>query len=82
MRVAMRIRKPDRVLFEVKTIELRDGMDDGAAVIAEFLRRWEAGGVDLGSVFPRLDNRDLAANPAIATLLRFNGSVPDAFGRG
>jgi hypothetical protein len=69
-RVAMLVHKPDRMKFEVSVVELMDGMDDGAAVIKAFLRRLEAGEVELGSIYPRLDNRDLAAIPRIANLLK------------
>jgi hypothetical protein len=79
-RVAMLVRKPDRLTFKVDTVELKPGMDDGAATIASFLRRWEADEVDLASVYPRLENRDLAAVPGIAKLLTFKGIDADAVG--
>jgi hypothetical protein len=76
-RVALSISKPDRAMFRVSAIDLGPGMDDGARVIADFLPRWDAGEVDLASVYPRLSNRDLAAIPGIATTLAYKGITPD-----
>jgi hypothetical protein len=72
-RVAFLIRKPDRTKFEVGTINLADGMDDGAAVIKHFLSRYQEGLIQLSSVFQRLDNRSLADVPGIAAMLRIKG---------
>jgi hypothetical protein len=55
-------------------------MDDGAAAVAEFRKRWDAGEVDLLSVYPRLDNRELAASPGIARMLKIKGVDPDDLG--
>jgi hypothetical protein len=77
-RLALLITRPDRATFKVGTVELTEGMDDGAAVIKDFLSRWQAGEVDLASVYPRLDNRDLAEIPGITAMLRLKGVVvPD-----
>jgi hypothetical protein len=76
-RVAIAIRKPDRAVFLVSEIELRDGMDDGARIVKDFLDRWRDSKVDLASVYPRYDNAVLAAVPAIAAILRFKGIDPD-----
>jgi hypothetical protein len=70
-RVAMLIRRIDRVAFRVGTVELQDGMDDGAEVIADFVARWGAGQVDLTTVYPRLDNHDLAGLAGVAALMQF-----------
>jgi hypothetical protein len=69
-RVALLIRRLDRVAFQVGTVELQDGMDDGAEIIADFLARWQAGQVDLTAVYPRLDNQDLAGLAGVATLMQ------------
>jgi hypothetical protein len=45
-RVVWLIRRLDRVAFCVTTSDLRDGIDDGAEVIADFMRRWKAGSRD------------------------------------
>jgi hypothetical protein len=74
-RVALLISKPDRVEHRVGTVELKEGMDDGARQIADFNRRWEAGEIDLASVYPRLDNRELAELPGIATMLKLKGGA-------
>lgn len=75
--VALSVRKPDRTTFQVATIELKPGMDDGTRGIAAFIVKWNDGTVDLASIYPRLANRDLAAVPGIATMLRFKGIAPD-----
>jgi hypothetical protein len=72
-RVALLISKPDRVKFTVSSVELDDGIDDGATVIKEFVDKWKAGGVKLSSVFPQLDNRSLADIPGMATMLKLKG---------
>jgi len=72
-RVALLVRKPDRTTFKVDAVPLKEGMDDGARTIATFLRRWQAGEVDLAAVFPRLDDRDLAAIPGIGAMLKIKG---------
>jgi hypothetical protein len=69
-RVALLIRRLDRVAFKVGTVELQDGMDDGAEIIAGFLARWQAGQVDLAAVYPRLDNQDLAGLAGVAALMQ------------
>ncbi len=79
-RVAALIRKPDRVKFQVATVELGEGMDDGARAIADFQRRWEAGEIDLALVCQRLENCDLAQVPSIASMLRLKGVNPDEVG--
>jgi hypothetical protein len=72
-RVVLLISRPDRARYHVGTVELSEGMEDGAACIKAFTRLWEARQIDLASVFPRHDNRDLAAIPAIQTMLRYKG---------
>jgi hypothetical protein len=64
------IRKPDRATFKVRPKDLPDNVDDGVHVITAFKRRWEAGEVDLLSVYSRIDNTDLAEIPSIAEMLK------------
>jgi hypothetical protein len=73
-RFVVLLSKPDRSRFKVGTVELADGMDDGSAPIAAFHQRWEAGEVDLASVYPRVENQELETIPGIATMLRLKGA--------
>src|SRR4029077_10400340 len=66
-RVAMLIRRLDRVAFKVGAVELRDDIDDGREIIADFVRRWDAGRIDLTAVYQRLHNRDLADVAGVAS---------------
>ena len=77
-RVALLIHKPDRAKFAVRTVELTEAMDDGAAAVAAFVQRWESGGVDLGSIYPHLDDRDLAEIESVATMLKYRRGGADA----
>jgi hypothetical protein len=72
-RVVWLIRRLDRVEFRVTTVDLRVDIDDGAEIIADFVGRWEAGRVDLKAVYQRLDDRDLAAVPGVASLMKIKG---------
>jgi hypothetical protein len=72
-RVALFLSKADQTSFKVGTVELTEDMDDGAPVIKLFQERWEAGEMDLAAVYARLDNRDLAAVPGIAAMLKLKG---------
>jgi hypothetical protein len=72
-RVALLISKPDRMSYRVTTAELAADMDDGAAVIKEFVERHEAGKVDLAAVYVQMDNRDMEALPGIAMMLKLRG---------
>jgi hypothetical protein len=72
-RVVWLIRRIDRVEFRVTTVDLRDDIDDGAEIIADFVGRWKAGRVDLKAVYQRLDDRDLAAVPGVASLMKIKG---------
>jgi hypothetical protein len=49
------------------------GADDGRAVIADFIRRFEAGEVELNGTFRRLDNDDIAAIDEIKILMSAKG---------
>jgi hypothetical protein len=72
-RVALMISRPDKTTFKVGPVELQEGVDDGAEIIAHFLDRWEAGQVDLTAVFPRLDNHAVAELASVATMMKFKG---------
>jgi hypothetical protein len=72
-RVVWLIRRIDRVSFRVTTVDLRDDIDDGAEIIADFVRRWKAGRVDLKAVYQRLDDRDLAEVPGVASIMKIKG---------
>jgi hypothetical protein len=76
-KVVLFISKPDQVRFNVGTVELKDGLDDGAPVIKAFTEQWEVEKIKLASVYARLENADLAAIPAIGTMLRLKGLIPD-----
>jgi hypothetical protein len=77
-RVALVISKPDRFKHRVKVVALDPSHDDGAGAIAGFLARWESGGIDLGSIYQRLADSDLAEIPAIATILKYKGGAGGA----
>lgn len=76
-RVALVIRKPDQARFDVRKIDLKPGMDDGAAVIKAFLKRYESGEVDLESIYVRMPDRELASISGVAAILAFKGLAPD-----
>jgi hypothetical protein len=77
-RVAALIQRVDRVKYQVGSVELTDGMDDGANTIAEFQARWESGEINLASVYPKIENSDLAQVPSITAMLRLKGVDPSA----
>jgi hypothetical protein len=79
-RVAVFIRKADVLTFEVSTVELTEGADDGAKAIAEFKRSWDAKEIDLALAYPKMHNCDLAQIPSIAAMLRLKGINPDDIG--
>lgn len=72
-RVVLLVSKPDRATFKVSCLPLTDDMDDGAEVIAAFEARFDAGEVNLRSVYPTLDNDVLAGIPSVAAMLRIKG---------
>jgi hypothetical protein len=76
-RVVVFIRRADRAKFEVSTVDLGEGKDDGTQAIADFKQRWETGEIDLALVYQRPDNCDLAQIPNIASMLRLKGLDPD-----
>jgi hypothetical protein len=71
-RVALLVRRIDRAAYEVRKVDLADDVDDGAEFIERFQRRWDAGEIDLTAAYQRVDDRDLAEIPGIATLMKLN----------
>jgi hypothetical protein len=81
--VLQRVRDGDRLLvgvrrheggrFSVAAYPLADGADDGAAVIAEFCRRYEAGQVDLRSVYQSPAPAELSALPEVRRQMDLRG---------
>lgn len=72
-RLLVGLRKQDTTRFVVTTYDLPDGADDGADVILTFMELFSAGRIDLGSVFARLSNEELAAVPEVATAMAMKG---------
>lgn len=72
-RVLLGLRKADNVRFTVATYDLPENADDGADVILRFMEDFDAGKIDLGSVFTRLSNDELAAIPEIAGAMTLKG---------
>jgi hypothetical protein len=67
------IRKPEKTRFIVAVYDLPEQVDDGADVILRFTDEFQAGRIDLGSVFPRLTNEELAAVPEVAAMMAMKG---------
>jgi hypothetical protein len=72
-RIIIALRKLDNIRFAVTTLPLPDDADDGADKIAAFVKQVEANAIDLGSVYPRLGNEELAALPDVASAMRLKG---------
>lgn len=67
------IRKLDNVRFSVATYPLSADADDGLEVIAAFMEQLESGQIDLGEVYARMTNEDLAAIPELAAAMALRG---------
>jgi hypothetical protein len=65
------VKKLDMQRFQLRASEIPAGADDGAAAIERFTADYEAGRVRMAEVFPRPSPADLAAIPAVVTLLKF-----------
>jgi hypothetical protein len=61
------IRKLDNWTYAVNVSLLPENAEDGAAKIAAFSERFQAGAADLTCIHPRLSNSDLAAIPEVIT---------------
>lgn len=72
-RLVIGISKLDNVRFAVSTYPLTDGADDGADVILPFLEKFEKGHIDLGDVYVRMTNEELAAVPELSTTMALKG---------
>jgi hypothetical protein len=59
--------------FSVSAVSLPEDADAGEATIAAFLKDYEAGRIELASVYPHVDNESLAAIPEIARMLKLKG---------
>jgi hypothetical protein len=59
--------------YKVGTAPLPDDADDGAAAVATFQAAFDAGEIDLASVWPRLDDDTLAGIPEVASAMRAKG---------
>jgi hypothetical protein len=72
-RFFIEVRKPNLYTFTVATFPLPADADDGAAAVKAFLEKLKAGHVDLGSVYRRITNEDLAMYPEVATAMQMKG---------
>ena len=67
------VRREERTKFIVSTRELPDDVDGGEELIRQFQQDFEAGRVRLTSVYPLLDNHQLAQVTEIADLMKLKG---------
>jgi hypothetical protein len=67
------IRRDDSVTFIVSELALPADADTGGVTIRAFVEKSEAGEIDLGSVYPRLSNEELASIPEVAMALQLKG---------
>jgi hypothetical protein len=70
------LRRLDAGKFALATLDLPEGVDDGAAAVKSFRDRLEAGEIDLASAYPQLTRQDLAAIPEVAAAMRVRGVAP------
>jgi hypothetical protein len=64
--------------YTVSTVELQKDVDSGEAVIKRFLDDYEAGLHDFSTVYPRIDNEQLASVEAIGRMVALKGVCWDA----
>jgi hypothetical protein len=74
--IVLAIRRPDRGRYEVQARPLPPGVNIDDGVIAGFLESFEAGQIDLASVYQRLPDSLYRQVPEIATRLRLRGVMP------
>jgi len=67
------ISRQDLGRFQVRTLPLPEGADDGAIIIRAFVEQLTAGTIDVAAVYPRLGAAELAAIPEVATMLQLRG---------
>jgi hypothetical protein len=75
-RLLLSIRKEDATSYSVTSCTLPEHADDGADVILRFLERYDAGGVELRSVYPRLSNEELSRVREVGLILTTLGMTP------
>jgi hypothetical protein len=63
----------DEHRYTMNMSDLPEDADHGDATVRDFLRRLDAGEIDLGSVYPRYADADLAAIPEVARLMAAKG---------
>ena len=59
--------------FYVSTGPLPEDVDDGAEIIQRFQQDFEAGKIDLASVYMQQSNEELAEVPEISTAMKVKG---------
>ena len=62
--------------FRVSSCELKENMDSGSEAIRRFKEEYEAGNVDLTSVFSRIPNEQLKLVTEIAQILQYRETDP------
>ncbi len=72
------VRREGRTKFIVSTKELALDQDAGEDVIQQFMEEYKAGRVSLKSVYPSLDNSQLAQVSEIAQMMKLKGVQPHA----
>jgi hypothetical protein len=65
--------------FKVSTAELPKDFNGGEAKIKRFRDDWKAGAIDLSSVFPRIENEQLAEVIEIRRMMTIKGVDTNAF---
>jgi hypothetical protein len=73
----VKIRKLDMGRFAVSWGELPRNADDGATIIASFLKGVNDGSVDLTTIYPSMTNKDLSQIPELKTLMGLQGVNDD-----
>jgi hypothetical protein len=67
------VKKIDNMRYAVSTMALAEGADGGRDVIAEFVKKREAGQVDLPQVYPAYTNKMLSELGSIASIMQIKG---------
>ena len=62
----------------VSTAELQNDVDGGETAIKSFLEEYEAGMIDLSSIYPKIDNEQLASVEEIGRMMTLKGVRLDA----
>lgn len=72
-RVVVSVRQDERWNMHVGSTPLQPGVEDGASAVAEFLKQYSEGGIDLSGIYGRLDNESLAEIPEVHKVLAARG---------